>query len=128
MARLKVGVLISGRGSNLAALIEACRDKAYPAEIVTVISNKADAPGLAFARDAGIPIVALDHRAFTDRAAFDETIHRHLTSAGVELICLAGYMRLLTDGFIARWPDRIVNIHPSLLPAFRGLKYLLGYR
>jgi phosphoribosylglycinamide formyltransferase-1 len=121
MARLKAGVLISGRGSNLAALIEACRDQAFPAEIVTVISSKPDAAGLAFAREAGIATVALDHRSFADRAAFDDTVHRRLTEAGVELVCLAGYMRLLTTGFIERWHDRIINIHPSLLPAFRGL-------
>ena len=121
MARLRVGVLISGRGSNLAALIDACRDPAFPAEIVTVISNRPDAPGLAFARDAGIATVTLDHRAFAERAAFDETVHAQLTQARVEMVCLAGYLRLLTAGFLARWHDRIVNIHPSLLPAFRGL-------
>lgn len=121
MARLKTGILISGRGSNLEALIEACRDPAFPAEIVTVISNKPDAAGLAFARDADIATVALDHRGFADRADFDDAVHRHLAGAGVELVCLAGYMRLLSTGFIARWHDRIVNIHPSLLPAFRGL-------
>ncbi len=121
MARLKTGILISGRGSNLEALIEACRDPALPAEIVTVVSNKPDAAGLAIAREAGIAAVALDHRGFADRAAFDDAVHRHLSEAGVELVCLAGYMRLLTTGFIARWHDRIINIHPSLLPAFRGL-------
>lgn len=121
MARLKTGILISGRGSNLEALIEACRDPAFPAEITTVISNKPDAAGLGFAREAGIATVALDHRDFADRAAFDDAVHRRLTEAGVELVCLAGYMRLLSAGFIARWHDRIINIHPSLLPAFRGL-------
>lgn len=121
MPRLKTGVLISGRGSNLQALITACRDPAFPAEIVAVISNKADADGLAFARDAGIPTVTLDQRAFADRATFDLAIHEKLLAAGVELVCLAGYMRLLSDGFIERWHDRIINIHPSLLPAFRGL-------
>lgn len=121
MARLKTGVLISGRGSNLKALIEACRDPAFPAEIVIVISNKADAAGLAFARDAGIATASLDQRAFADRATFDLAIHEKLRAANVELVCLAGYMRLLSDGFIERWQDRIINIHPSLLPAFRGL-------
>jgi phosphoribosylglycinamide formyltransferase-1 len=121
MARLKTGVLISGRGSNLEALLEACRDPAFPAEIVTVISNKPDAAGLALAREAGIATVALDHRGFADRAAFDNAVHRQLTGAAVELVCLAGYMRLLTTGFIEQWHDRIINIHPSLLPAFRGL-------
>lgn len=121
MARLKTGILISGRGSNLEALIEACRDPGFPAEITTVISNKPDAAGLGFAREAGITTVALDHRDFADRAAFDDAVHRRLTEAGAELVCLAGYMRLLSAGFIARWHDRIINIHPSLLPAFRGL-------
>lgn len=121
MARLKTGVLISGRGSNLKALIDACHDPAFPAEITVVISNKAEAAGLAFARDAGIPAIALDQRAFADRATFDLAIHERLAAAGVELVCLAGYMRLLSDGFIERWRDRIINIHPSLLPAFRGL-------
>lgn len=121
MARLKTGILISGRGSNLEALIEACRDPGFPAEIITVISNEPDAAGLGFARAAGIATVALDHRGFADRAAFDDAVHRRLTEAGVELVCLAGYMRLLSAGFIARWHDRIINIHPSLLPAFRGL-------
>lgn len=121
MARLKTGVLISGRGSNLKALIDACRDPAFPAEIVIVVSNKADAAGLAFARDAGIATVTLDQRAFADRAAFDLAIHERLAAANVELVCLAGYMRILSDGLIERWHDRIINIHPSLLPAFRGL-------
>jgi phosphoribosylglycinamide formyltransferase-1 len=119
--RLKTGVLISGRGSNLEALIAACRDPAFPAEIVIVIANKPDAPGLAFARAAGIPCLGLDHRAFADRAAFDAAVHDHLMAAGTEFICLAGYMRLLTGAFIERWRDRVINIHPSLLPAFRGL-------
>ena len=121
MARLKTGVLISGRGSNLDALIQACRDPAFPAEIVIVISNKPDAPGLAIARAAGIPAIALDHRTFADRATFDDAVHERLAATGVEFICLAGYMRLLTNTFIERWRDRIINIHPSLLPAFRGL-------
>ena len=121
MARLKTGVLISGRGSNLRALIEACRDPAFPAEIVIVISNKADAPGLAIARDAGIPALALEPGEFADRAAFDGEIDRRLRAAGVELVCLAGYLRLLSDGFVEQWRDRLINIHPSLLPAFPGL-------
>ena len=121
MARLKTGVLISGRGSNLEALIEACRDPAFPAEIVTVISNKPDADGLAIAQAAGIATVTLAPAAFPDRPSCDAEIDRRLTAAGVELVCLAGYMRLLSDGFVARWRDRLINIHPSLLPAFPGL-------
>ena len=121
MARLKTGVLISGRGSNLRALIEACRDPAFPAEITLVISNKADAPGLTIAHDASIASVTLDPRAFADRVAFDNEIDRRLRAADVELVCLAGYLRLLSDNFVEQWRDRLINIHPSLLPAFPGL-------
>lgn len=121
MARLRAGVLISGRGSNLAALIEACRQPDYPAEIALVIANRPEAPGLAHARQAGLPCMALDHRAVADRAAFDAVIDGHLRNAGAELVCLAGYMRLLSQDFLARWHDRVINIHPSLLPAFRGM-------
>ena len=121
MARLKTGVLISGRGSNMAALAEACADPAFPAEIVLVLSNEPDAAGLARARDFGIPAAALDHRRFPDRAAFDNAVTARLEAAGVEFVCLAGFMRLLTSGFVGRWRDRLLNIHPSLLPSFRGL-------
>ena len=121
MAALKVGVLISGRGSNLQALIEACRDPATNARIVLVLSNKANAGGLARAAEAGIPTAVIDHKAYEDRAGFDGELDRRLQAAGVELVCLAGFMRILTDGFIATWRDRMVNIHPSLLPAYRGL-------
>jgi phosphoribosylglycinamide formyltransferase-1 len=121
MAALKVGVLISGRGSNLQALIEACRDPATAAEIVLVLSNKANAGGLARAAAAGVATAVIDHKAYPDRAGFDAELDRRLKSAGVELVCLAGFMRILTDGFIAAWRDRMINIHPSLLPAYRGL-------
>ena len=121
MAALKVGVLISGRGSNLQALIEACRDPATNAKIVLVLSNKANAGGLARAAAAGIPTARLDHKAYADRAGFDAELNRQLRAAGVELVCLAGFMRILTDGFIAAWHNRMINIHPSLLPAYRGL-------
>jgi phosphoribosylglycinamide formyltransferase-1 len=121
MAALRVGVLISGRGSNLQALIEACRDPATNARIVLVLSNKADAAGLARAAEAGIPTAVIDHKAYQDRAGFDAELDRHLKAAGVELVCLAGFMRILTDGFIGAWRDRMINIHPSLLPAYRGL-------
>ena len=118
MERLKVGVLISGRGSNLQALIEAAADPTYPAEITLVISNRADAAGLARAEAAGIP-----HRviAETDRAAFAAAADRELRAANVGLIALAGFMRLLDANFVAAWRDRMINIHPSLLPAFPGL-------
>jgi phosphoribosylglycinamide formyltransferase-1 len=121
MAALKVGVLISGRGSNLQALIEACRDPATNAGIVLVLSNKGQAGGLARAAEAGIRTAVIDHKAYSDRAGFDAELDRQLKDAGVELICLAGFMRILTDGFIAAWHNRMINIHPSLLPAYRGL-------
>jgi phosphoribosylglycinamide formyltransferase 1 len=121
MAALKVGVLISGRGSNLQALIEACRDPATNAQIVLVLSNKANAGGLARAAEAGIKTGVVEHKGFADRLAFDAELDRRLKAAGVELVCLAGFMRILTDGFIAAWHNRMINIHPSLLPAYRGL-------
>lgn len=121
MAKLKVGVLISGRGSNLQALIDACADEDYPAEIVLVISNVPGAAGLARAEAAGIPTVVADHRAFDDREAFENVLGEALSAASVELVCLAGFMRLLTEGFVNHWRDRLINIHPSLLPAFRGI-------
>jgi len=121
VARLKVAVLISGRGSNLQALIEACAAPDFPAEIALVISNRADAKGLDLAAKAGIPRAVIPHRDFATREAFEAAIDRALTAARVELVCLAGFMRLLTPEFVARWRDRLVNIHPSLLPSFRGL-------
>ena len=120
-ARRRVGVLISGRGSNLAALIEACKAPDYPAEIVAVLSNRPEAPGLAFAAAAGIEARAIDHRAYPSRAAFEDELQSALEAARVELICNAGFMRLLTAPFVERWRDRHLNIHPSLLPAFKGL-------
>jgi phosphoribosylglycinamide formyltransferase-1 len=118
MQRLRVGVLISGRGSNLRALIEAAADPGYPAEIATVISNRADAPGLAHAAAAGIPHHAIEE---TDRAAFAAAADRVLRDCKVELVALAGFMRILDTGFVEAWTDRLINIHPSLLPAFPGL-------
>ena len=120
MARLKVAVLISGRGSNLQALIETCTPD-FPAEIALVIANRAGAAGLAHAARANIPQRVISHRDFASREAFDAALDKALSGAGIELVCLAGFMRLLTDGFVARWRDRLVNIHPSLLPAFPGL-------
>ncbi len=121
MARLRVGVLISGRGSNLQALIEAARDRSYPAELVTVVSNVPGAAGLARAAAAGIPAEVVDHTAFPGREPFEEALTAALERAEVELVCMAGFMRIVTEGFIARWHDRLINIHPSLLPAFPGL-------
>ena len=121
MARLRVAVLISGRGSNLQALIDACADPASPAEIRLVISNEPGARGLARAEHARIPTVVIPHKQFPDRARFDAAMDRALANAGAELICLAGFMRMLGDAFVERWRDRMINIHPSLLPAFKGL-------
>lgn len=121
MVKLKVGVLISGRGSNLKALIEAAAAPDYPATIALAISNVPTADGLALARARGIPAVAIDHRTFGDRPAFDRAVDSALREAGVELVCLAGFMRLLGPTFVESWHDRLINIHPSLLPAFKGL-------
>lgn len=120
MSKLKLGVLISGRGSNLQALIDACANASYPAEIVTVISNRADAKGLTRARAANIATQVIEHTAYGDSESFDRDVDAALQAAGAQLICLAGFMRLLSAWFVDQWPDRIVNIHPSLLPAFKG--------
>jgi len=119
--KLNVGVLISGRGSNLQALLDACAAPDFPARIALVFSNVPSAGGLARAKEAGVPTCVMDHQQFPDRGSFEEALHGELTKAGVELVCLAGFMRLLTDGFVGRWRDRLINIHPSLLPAFPGL-------
>jgi phosphoribosylglycinamide formyltransferase 1 len=121
VARLKVAVLISGRGSNLQALIAACAAPDFPAEIALVVSNQADAKGLDHAAAGGIARAIVPHRDHPSRAAFEAAIDGALAAHGIELVCLAGFMRLLTREFVTRWHDRLVNIHPSLLPAFRGL-------
>ncbi|MCC8432187.1 phosphoribosylglycinamide formyltransferase [Reyranella aquatilis] len=121
MAKLKVGVLISGRGSNLAALIEAAGAADYPAEITCVVSNKADAPGLGIAAAAGIPTTLVSHRDHPDRESFDRAVSTELERHGVGLVVLAGFMRIFSPWFPARWADRLINIHPSLLPAFKGM-------
>lgn len=121
MAKLKVGVLISGRGSNLQALLDAAADPRFPAAIALVISNRPDAPGLDRAAAAGVATATIDHRRFAGREAFEDAVSAALDAAGVGLVCLAGFMRLLTPGFVGRWQNRLINIHPSLLPAFRGL-------
>ena len=120
----RIGVLISGRGSNLQAIIEAVAAGTLDAEIVVVISNRADALGLQRARDAGIETLVLDHRdkaRFADRAEYDRELVRQLKARNVALVCLAGFMRLLSSVFIEAYPNAILNIHPSLLPAFPGL-------
>ena len=121
MTRKRVGVLISGRGSNLQALIDACKAPDYPARIVLVISNVPSVQGLLRAEAALIPALTIDHRSFPSREAFDAGLDAALNEAGVEILCNAGFMRLHTEGFVARWHNRHLNIHPSLLPAFRGL-------
>jgi phosphoribosylglycinamide formyltransferase-1 len=121
MAKLKVGVLISGRGSNLQALINICQAPDFPAEISLVLSNIAGVMGLERASQVGIPTATIDHTEFESREEFDSEMSRVLAENGVEFIFLAGFMRLLSDSFVKRWYDRLVNIHPSLLPAFKGL-------
>src|SRR5262245_8625013 len=122
MSRKRVAVLISGRGSNMAALIEAAEDKKYPAEIVLVISNRPDAGGLLIAQAAGIATEIVDHAKFgTERAGFERAVQEVLEKHRIDLVCLAGFMRLLTAGFLEKWHLRILNIHPALLPAFKGL-------
>jgi len=114
-------VLISGRGSNLQALIRATSDVEASAEIALVLANRADAGGLDHAAAAGIPQTVVDHRDYADREAFERHLSATLEAAGIELICLAGFMRVLSPWLVERWRDRLLNIHPSLLPAFRGL-------
>jgi formyltetrahydrofolate-dependent phosphoribosylglycinamide formyltransferase len=122
MRRAKVGILISGRGSNMEALIEAARAPGYPGEIALVLSNKAEAGGLAIAQAAGIPTRVIDHRPFgADREAHERAIDEALRQAGVEVVALAGYMRVMTPWLVDAWAGRMINIHPSLLPAFPGL-------
>ena len=121
MKRKRVGILISGRGSNMRALIKACQGDDYPAEIVTVISNRPNAAGLEYAQSENIQTVTIDHKQYASREPFEHALHRALRDADVELICNAGFMRLLTAEFVDEWHNRQLNIHPSLLPAFKGL-------
>ncbi len=119
--RLKLAVLISGRGSNLQALIDATLQPDFPAQIARVISNEPDAGGLERAAAAGIPTQVIPHRDHPDRESFEAVLDREIRASGAKLIALAGFMRLLTAGFVTAWRDRLINIHPSLLPAFKGL-------
>ncbi len=121
MARLKTAVLISGRGSNLQALIDACAKPDFPAEIALAISNVPGAPGLERAVGAGIPTKTIDHKAFASRGPFEDAIDAALSAARVELVCLAGFLRVLTAPFVMRWDGKLINIHPSLLPKYPGL-------
>jgi phosphoribosylglycinamide formyltransferase 1 len=119
--RKKVGVLVSGRGSNLQALLDACADPAFPAEIVLVISNIPGVFALERAEKAGVATRVIPHKGFPSREAFDAEMDGALRAAGVEIVCLAGFMRLLSSGFAEFWRDRMINIHPALLPSFKGL-------
>ena len=121
MKRLKVAVLVSGRGSNLQSLIDACAEPAFPAEIALVVSNVPGVMGLERAEKAGIPTAVVDHKDFDGRGPFEDALHGVLEQAQPDLLCLAGFMRVLTDGFVNRWWDRLINIHPSLLPSFKGI-------
>ena len=122
MAKKRVAILISGRGSNMVALIEAAKDKDFPAEIALVVSNEPTAQGLERARAGGIATAVVDHRPHgKDRAAFERALQAAIEPHRIDLICLAGFMRLLTPWFIGQWQGRLINIHPALLPAFKGL-------
>lgn len=121
MVRRRTAILISGRGSNMAALVEAARHPHYPAEIALVLSNRVGAPGLAHAKAAGVETAVVASKGYASREAFDEALHAKLSAADIELVCLAGFMRVLSGPFVDAWRDRLINIHPSLLPLFPGL-------
>jgi len=122
MTRRRVAILISGRGSNMAALIAAAQAADYPAEIALVLANRPDAKGLAAARDARLTTAIVDHTRFgKDREAFERAVQAELEAQAIDIVCLAGFMRLLTPWFVSRWEGRLLNIHPALLPAFKGL-------
>jgi phosphoribosylglycinamide formyltransferase 1 len=120
MTRRRVAILISGRGSNMASLMEAARAPDFPAEIALVLSNRPDAAGLERAKEAGIATCVIDHKAHPTREDFEQAMDAALAEHDIAFICLAGFMRVLTDGFVERWAGRMVNVHPSLLPLFRG--------
>lgn len=121
MTAKRTAILISGRGSNMRSLAAAAREPGFPAKIALVLSNRPDAGGLAFARQAGLATAIVDHKAFGTREEFERAMQAELERHGVELICLAGFMRVLTPWFVAKWSGRMINIHPALLPSYRGL-------
>jgi phosphoribosylglycinamide formyltransferase-1 len=122
LLRKRVAILISGRGSNMAALIAAASDPSYPAAVTLVVSNRADAAGLQRAQAAGIATLVIDHKPFgKDRAAFERALDDRLSAVRIDFVCLAGFMRLLSPWFVTKWEGRMINIHPALLPAFKGL-------
>jgi phosphoribosylglycinamide formyltransferase-1 len=120
MKKIKTAILISGRGSNMQNLIKACKNPEFPAEITLVISNKKDAKGLEIAANEGIATKFIDHKKFNSRKDFDLEMSKEIENAGCEIICLAGFMRLLSAEFCQKWHDKAINIHPSLLPEFKG--------
>ncbi len=121
LKKLKLAIFISGRGSNMLSILEACKDDAYPAEIVLVLTNRPDAKGIDIAKEHGIPTEIIDHKAFSSREDFEDEISERLENYDIDLIILAGFMRILTASFVEQWPDQIINIHPSLLPDYKGL-------
>ena len=122
MSKIRLAILISGRGSNMEAILNACDEADHPAEPILVMSNRPQAGGLLTAKSRNIQATAVDHKPFgKDREAFEQVMHDHLTAANVELIALAGFMRILTPWFVTRWAGRLINIHPSLLPKYPGL-------
>lgn len=121
IGKVPLGILISGRGSNMVALVEAARDGRLSADIRIVVSNRPDAPGLQKAQELGVPTLALDHRAFPSRESFDQALADELEARGVVFVALAGFMRVLTPVFLRRFPNRVLNIHPALLPSFPGV-------
>ena len=118
--KIKTAILISGKGSNMKALIEVCKNQNFPAQIDLVIANKAQAPGLLFARECAIKTVVIEHQNYRDRELFDQEIDKVLQENAIELVCLAGFMRVLGVDFVKKWSQRLINIHPSLLPNFKG--------
>ncbi len=118
--KTKVAILISGRGSNMQALVNACEVEGFPAEVVLVLSNKLDAKGLEFAKEKGIKTAFVNHKEFSSREGFDKKVSEEIEKSGAKIICLAGFMRLLSGWFVNRWFDKLINIHPSLLPEFKG--------
>ena len=121
MSKRRTAILISGRGSNMASLLAAAREPEFPAEIALVLSNKPDAPGLATARAQGIATAAVDHKIYAGREAFEGSLQKMLQAHRIDFICLAGFMRMLTPSFVEQWEGRLINIHPSLLPSYKGL-------
>ncbi len=119
--KLKVAIFISGRGSNMRSIMEACAQEDYPAEICLVLSNRPNAGGIDLAKDAGIPTEIVDHKDFETREDFEDEISERLENYEIDLIVLAGFMRILTASFVEKWPDQMINIHPSLLPDYKGL-------